>query len=263
LENPVIENLCKALEVQQMLGLSRSNGEVRKPRLPDGIRVYAISDIHGCADLLQKMFTVIDRDLANARPMRAIHVFLGDYIDRGPESRQTIDLLVNRSRHHETVFLKGNHEAFLFDVLKSPSQLQGWRQYGGLQTLISYGLTPSLNPDEAEQAELIKELAHKIPPHQRRFFNSLRLRFVCGDFFFVHAGVRPGIPLSQQKEEDLLWIRDEFLESEEHFPKYIVHGHTPVREPDIRPNRINIDTGAYATGNLTLLTIQGKSILAL
>jgi serine/threonine protein phosphatase 1 len=251
------------LEVKQMLGLSRSTGGVRKPRLPDGIRIYAISDIHGCADLLQKMFTVIDRDLANAGSMRAIHVFLGDYIDRGPESRQTIDLLVNRSRHHETVYLKGNHEAFLFDVLKSPSQLQGWKLYGGLQTLASYGLTPSLNPDEAEQAQLIKELADKIPPYQRRFFNSLRLRFVCGDFFFVHAGVRPGIPLSQQKEEDLLWIRDEFLESEERFSKYIVHGHTPVREPDIRPNRINIDTGAYATGNLTLLAIQGASILAL
>jgi hypothetical protein len=152
--------------------------------LPRGIRIYAISDIHGCADLLQKMFTVIDRDLVNAGSMRAIHVFLGDYIDRGPESRQTIDLLVNRSRDYETVFLKGNHEAFLFDVLKSPSQLQSWKQYGGLQTLASYGLTPSLNPDEAEQAELIKEeLADRIPLHQRRFFNNLRLRFVCGDFF--------------------------------------------------------------------------------
>jgi serine/threonine protein phosphatase 1 len=132
-----------------------------------------------------------------------------------------------------------------------------------LQTLTSYGLTPSLNPDENEQAELIKELAYRIPPYQRRFFNSLRLRFVCGDFFFVHAGVRPGIPLTQQKEEDMLWIREEFLESEELFSKYIVHGHTPVLQPDIRPNRINIDTGAYATGNLTLLTLQGDSILAL
>jgi serine/threonine protein phosphatase 1 len=251
------------LEVKQMLGLLRSTGGIRKPRLPDGIRIYAISDIHGCADLLQEMFTVIDRDLANARPMRSIHVFLGDYIDRGPDSRQTIDLLINRSRDHESVFLKGNHEAFLFDVLKSPANLQGWKQYGGLQTLVSYGLTPSLNPDEAEQTELITELAHRIPSYQRRFFNNLRLRFVCGDFYFVHAGVRPGIPLAQQKEEDLLWIREEFLESEERFSKYIVHGHTPVREPDMRSNRINIDTGAYATGNLTLLTIQGDRILAL
>jgi serine/threonine protein phosphatase 1 len=147
--------------------------------------------------------------------------------------------------------------------LRSPSQLQDWKQYGGLQTLTSYGLKPSLNPDQTEQAELIEELAHRIPRRQRQFFNNLRLRFVCGDFFFVHAGVRPGIPLAQQKEEDLLWIRDEFLDSEEHFSKYIVHGHTPVLQPDIRPNRINIDTGAYATGNLTLLAIEGDSILAL
>src|ERR1700716_439577 len=136
------------------MGWSRSKDDARKPQLPDGIRIYAISDIHGCADLLQNMFTVIDRDLTTAGSMRAIHVFLGDYIDRGTESRQTIDLLVNRRRHHETFFLKGNNEAFLFDVLKPRSQLHGWNQYAGLQTLASYGLTPSLNPDEAEHAEL-------------------------------------------------------------------------------------------------------------
>jgi serine/threonine protein phosphatase 1 len=245
-----------------MLGIKRSKKALTKPTLPEGIRVYAISDIHGCADLLQKMFTVIDRDLSTIGSMRAIHVFLGDYIDRGPDSSQTIDLLIERGRKHESIFLKGNHEAFLFDVLKDPSQLQNWKQYGGLQTLVSYGLRPSLNPDPVEQSELIRQLANAIPIHQRRFFNNLRLRFVCGDFFFVHAGVRPGIPLAKQSEEDMLWIREEFLASEEQYTKYIVHGHTPVREPDIRPNRINIDTGAYATGNLTLLTIEGDRMLA-
>jgi serine/threonine protein phosphatase 1 len=246
-----------------MLGLLRSKGVIRKPSLPDGIRIYAISDIHGCADLLQKMFTVIDRDLETIGSVRAIHVFLGDYIDRGPESSRTIDLLIDRSRKYESVFLKGNHEAFLFEALKNPAQLQDWKQFGGLQTLTSYGLRPSLNPDPAEQSELMKQLAQNIPAHQRRFFNNLRLRFLCGDFFFVHAGVRPGVPLAEQQEQDLLWIREEFLASEEHFAKYIVHGHTPVRAPDIRFNRINIDTGAYATGNLTLLVIQGDSMLAL
>jgi Calcineurin-like phosphoesterase len=246
-----------------MLGLSRSKAVIRKPRLPEGIRIYAISDIHGCADLLQQMFTVIDRDLMTARSMRSIHVFLGDYIDRGPDSCRTVELLIERGRKHESVFLKGNHEAFLFDVLKDPARLQDWKQYGGLQTLTSYGLRPSLNPDPAEQAELIKQLADAIPPHQKRFFNSLRLRFVCGDFFFVHAGVKPGVALARQEEHDLLWIREEFLASERRFGKYIVHGHTPVREPDILPNRANIDTGAYATGNLTLLTIQGDRLLAL
>jgi serine/threonine protein phosphatase 1 len=246
-----------------MLKLSRSKAEIRKPRLPNGVRIYAISDIHGRADLLQQMFAVIDRDLTTLGSMRAIHVFLGDYIDRGPDSCRTIDLLIERGRKHESVFLKGNHEAFLFDVLKDPSQLQNWKQYGGLQTLTSYGLRPPLNPDSAEQLELIRQLAVAIPAHQRRFFNSLRLHFVCGDFFFVHAGVKPGVALARQQEQDLLWIREEFLTSEERFGKYIVHGHTPVREPEIRFNRANIDTGAYATGNLTLLTIQGDSLLAL
>lgn len=246
-----------------MLRLSRSRSKILRPRLPEGIRIYAMSDIHGRADLLQQMFTVIDRDLATIGPQRAIHVFLGDYIDRGPDSNRTIELLIERGLNHESVFLKGNHEAFLLDVLNNPSQLQDWKQYGGLQTLASYGLTPPLNPDPAEQAELIGRLARVIPPHQLRFFNGLRPRFICGDFFFVHAGVKPGVALASQQEQDMLWIREEFLESDRNFGKYVVHGHTPVMRPDIRPNRINIDTGAYATGNLTLLTIQGQRLLAL
>ncbi len=233
------------------------------PQLPDGVRVYAISDIHGRADLLQKLFTIIDRNLAALQNKRPIHVFLGDYIDRGPASRETIELLIDRHRKYECIFLKGNHEALLFEVLKNPSRLADWRQYGGLPTLTSYGLRPSLNPSEAEQRDLIAELSNKIPVHHRRFFNNLRTHFVCGDFFFVHAGIRPGIPLDRQTEEDMLWIRDEFLESGDDFEKYVVHGHTPVAVPDIRPNRINIDTGAYATGKLTLLTIQDDILVAL
>ena len=209
------------------------------------------------------MFTVIDRDLETLGSMRAIHVFLGDYIDRGPDSCQVIDLLIDRGRNHASVFLKGNHEAFLFDVLKDPVPV------GELEAV----WRPA-DPDLIRVATVAKSRCRRAvginqstcvehPAHQRRFFNSLRLRFVCGDFFFVHAGVKPGVPLANQQEHDLLWIREEFLSSEEHFGKYIVHGHTPVREPDIRFNRANIDTGAYATGNLTLMTIQGDSMLAL
>jgi serine/threonine protein phosphatase 1 len=240
----------------------RSKGKA-KPRLPDGVRIYAMGDIHGRADLLNQMFTVIDADLARSRPKHPIEVFLGDYIDRGPDSRRTLDLLIERSRKHQSVFLKGNHEAFLLEVLRDPSKLQDWRQYGGLQTLISYGLKPSLNPDPAERIELMQRMAAALPETHKQFLQRLKPKFTCGDFFFVHAGVRPGIPLAEQQEADLLWIRDEFLQSEENFGKYIVHGHTPVREPDIRPNRINIDTGAHATGNLTLLSIEGSSMLAL
>ena len=147
-------------------------------------------------------------------------------------------------------------------MLRDPTRLEDWRQFGGLQTLISYGIQPTLNPDATERAELIKALTEIMPGDHLRFLQDLKPSFLCGDFFFVHAGVRPGIPLNEQREEDLLWIRNEFLDSEENFGKFIVHGHTPVPEPDVRPNRINIDTGAYATGNLTLLTIQGSRMLA-
>jgi serine/threonine protein phosphatase 1 len=233
------------------------------PKLPDGIRIYAVSDIHGCADQLQDVFAAIDHHLARAGPVRALHVFLGDYIDRGPASRQTIDLLIERGRRHESIFLKGNHEAFLFEVLQDASRLQSWKEYGGFQTLMSYGLAPPIKPDQAEQSELVRALLQGMPKHHRHFFSNLRTSFFCGDFFFAHAGVRPGVPLRQQREEDLLWIRDEFLQSEEDFGKFIVHGHTPVPKPEIRPNRINIDTGAYATGILTLLTIQGERMFAI
>jgi serine/threonine protein phosphatase 1 len=244
-----------------MLGFLRSR-KVMRPRLPEGIRVYAVGDIHGRADLLKQMFTVIDADIARNPVARPIEVFLGDYIDRGPDSAQTLDLLIERGLYRETVFLKGNHEAYFLEVLRNPAKLEDWRQFGGLQTLMSYGIRPTLSPDASEQADLINALTDIMPADHLTFLRSLKPSFVCGDFFFVHAGVRPGIPLNEQQETDLLWIRNEFLDSEENFGKFIVHGHTPVREPDIRSTRINIDTGAYATGNLTLLTIQGNSMLA-
>lgn len=179
-------------------------------------------------------------------------------IDRGPASSQVIDMLIERGRHYETIFLKGNHEALLIDLLRDPDIFPMFQQYG-----LSYGLVPSINPSREEQQALIKALAQKIPHPHRRFFDSLSPKFFCGDFLFVQAGVRAGIPLSQQKEEDLLWIRDEFLSNDKSFDKFIVHGHTPVPKPDIRSNRINIDTGAYATGILTLLTIRGDQMLVI
>jgi serine/threonine protein phosphatase 1 len=244
-----------------MLGL-RTKPKL-KPNLPEGIRIYAVSDIHGRADLLQDVFAAIDHHLARAGPARSLHLFLGDYIDRGPASRQTIDLLIDRGRRHECIFLKGNHEAFLFEVLQDPSRIDAWKEYGGLQTLMSYGLAPSIKPDREEHNELVRELLDRMPDQHRRFFGSLRRSFVCGDFFFAHAGVKPGVPLRQQREEDLLWIRDEFLQCADDFGKVVVHGHTPVPKPEMRPNRINIDTGAYATGILTLLTMQGERVFAI
>lgn len=245
-----------------MLSALRSTKATAKPRLPDGVRIYAISDIHGCAHLLEQMLGVIDADVAHSRPRHAIEVYLGDYVDRGPDSRATLDLLIRRSRRGNAVFLKGNHEAFLDVVFRDPTRMTNWFQVGGMQTLMSYGLSPSLHPDDEEQRELVREFAAALPPQHLDFLQRLRLTFTCGDFFFVHAGVRPGIALSEQQEDDLLWIREKFLRSQKNFGKYVVHGHTPVRSAEVLSNRANIDTGAYATGNLTLLSIQGSRLLA-
>jgi serine/threonine protein phosphatase 1 len=232
-------------------------------RLPDGLRIYAIGDIHGCADLLEALLQQIDMDCRLYPPSRPIVVFLGDYIDRGPASREVLDLLLAYERTKESVFLKGNHETYIHRFLSEPAVLDQWRLCCGLETLVSYGLNPSINPGISEQTQLAEEFAKFIPKRHLKFVESLDLSFSCGDFLFVHAGIRPGVPLRKQKEEDLLWIREEFLFCEQQFEKFVVHGHTPVRAPDIRPNRINIDTGAFATGRLTCIVIEGTSIVPL
>ncbi len=221
------------------------------------MRVYAIGDIHGRVDLLDQVLLRIDAH-ATAHPVsRPVEVFLGDYIDRGPASREVLDRLSARTRTRETMCLKGNHETFIEAFIKDPTILSDWGRYGGIETLLSYGLVPSVNMGPAEQIELAATFSEVLPLGHRIFLGSLRPSFTCGDYFFVHAGVRPGIPLAKQREEDLLWIRDDFLLYEDDFGKVVVHGHTPVREPDVRPNRINIDTGAYATGQLTCLMLEG------
>lgn len=232
----------------------------KKPRVPGGIRIYAVGDIHGRADLLDGVFKRIDADLATNPYSLSIEVFLGDYIDRGPDSREVIERLVERNRTYRAVFLKGNHETFLTGFVANPSILTDWRSIGGLQTLMSYGIVPKINQSADTHAGLAASFDQVLPDSHREFFGHLSTSFTCGDFFFVHAGVRPGIPLPKQCEEDLLWIRRDFLLHEEEFSKIIVHGHTPVLEPEIRPNRINIDTGAYATGRLTCLKLEDDRI---
>lgn len=243
--------------------LPSRRSERKPPHVPAGIRIYAIGDLHGRADLLASLLLQIEVDIALHPVSRPIAVFLGDYIDRGPDSKEVLDLLVTQGRTPETVFLKGNHETFLLNFLKNPTLLDNWRQYGGLETLVSYGLKPPINPSLNDQARLARDLTSAMPESHRQFFKALQLSFVCGDFLFVHAGLRPLIPIQQQTEDDLLWIRDDFLLWDKEFEKIVVHGHTPVLEPDIRFNRINIDTGAFATGRLTCMTIEAAKIAPL
>jgi serine/threonine protein phosphatase 1 len=228
------------------------------PSLSPGKRIYCIGDLHGRLDLLDQALAKITTDLAAEATRDLLFIFLGDYIDRGPESFGVIDRLTALAQIVPTIFLKGNHEAVLIDFLWQPLVLPFWKSLGGYQTLLSYGVIPPLQPTEQDCYRLAEALQSALPEAHKTFFNSLQPCFEHGDYFFVHAGVRPDRGLDAQSERDLLWIRDEFLTSTRSHEKFIVHGHTPVREPDIRVNRVNIDTGAYATGTLTCLVLEGE-----
>jgi serine/threonine protein phosphatase 1 len=232
----------------------------RRPSIPAGLRIYAVGDVHGREDALRDVFARIDADLVARPAHRTVQIFLGDYVDRGPSTRGVLDGLIKRGQDHELLLLKGNHETFFLDFFTNPAVLGVWRQHGGLQALTSYGLKPSLNPGASEQRELAEAFAAAVPASHRRLLAGLATFYKCGDFVFVHAGIRPGVPISEQKEEDLLWIREDFLLYEREHEKIVVHGHTPGREPEVCFNRINLDIGAYATGRLACLTIEGESL---
>ena len=247
-----------------MRSTSIRNYQVQVPAaLPDGVRIYAVGDIHGRLDLLRRLLRGIEDDCRLRPADWPVTIFIGDYIDRGPHSRDVLDLLLRWREHNEAVFLRGNHETYLPRFLSDSRLLEEWRQFGGLETLVSYGLQPSLSPDRHEQVRLADRLARLLPRKHLHFLESLDPFYSCGDFLFVHAGIRPGVPIHQQAERDMLWIREEFLAHEQPFERFIVHGHTPVNAPDLRSNRINIDTGAFATGRLTCIVVEGSGIMQL
>ena len=227
-----------------------------RPRPSPGEVVYAVGDIHGCAQLLAEALEKIDADAAARRLARATEVFIGDYIDRGSDSFGVIEALSHRRRSRGSVLLGGNHEAMLGQFLAKPATLPVFLQLGGLATLLSYGVKPSGRLDESAGERVAAEFKEALPASHREVLANLQYSFTSGDYFFVHAGVRPSVPLAKQAVRDLLWIRDDFLLWEEGFEKFIVHGHTPVPQPDLRFNRANIDTGAFATGRLTVLAID-------
>ena len=240
------------------LGKLRVRG--RRPSLPAELRIYAIGDIHGRLDLLNELLARIGSDIALRPTVRPLYVFLGDYIDRGSASRETIDRLIEHGKTHESVFLKGNHELIAIKCLSDRGLFDQWLRLGGLETLVSYGVPAETLANGKQIAELQSAFHGALPQAHFRFFRDLKNSFECGDFFFAHAGVKPNVELSRQKENDLLWIRGEFLSSNEDFGKIVVHGHTPTREIEVGPNRINIDTGAFATGRLSCLVLEGEDL---
>ncbi len=221
--------------------------------------MYVFGDLHGRFDLLRALAALIGEDLAGHPIGETQIVGLGDYIDRGSESRAVIDLLVGQFfASHNVVCLKGNHEALLLDFLDRPAVVgPTWLQMGGWECLTSYGVDCRWQANGAEEfARIRQDFARQLPPEHIGFFSRLALSKVIGDYFFAHAGARPGVPLDRQTERDLLWIRGGFVDRDERFEKVIVHGHTAVAEPFVGRYRINLDTGAYATGRLTCMVLE-------
>jgi|HubBroStandDraft_1064217.scaffolds.fasta_scaffold00318_6 serine/threonine protein phosphatase 1 len=235
---------------------------MHRPAAPDGTRLYVVGDIHGCAELLAKIHKLILADAALAAAERLVVVYLGDYIDRGPDSKGVVDLLIEAPLPgFESVHLKGNHEQALLDFLDDIAIGPDWFSFGGVATFASYGLEA---PEEIFSPEALlaaqAALRAALPEAHLGFYRGLRLGHLEGDFLMVHAGLRPGVPLDAQTESDLLWIRDPFLGSDADWGVIIVHGHTIALDPEIRPNRIGIDTGAFHTGRLTCLVLHGTEI---
>jgi serine/threonine protein phosphatase 1 len=228
--------------------------------LPEGVRIYAVGDIHGRDDLLELCLLAIEKDLTEFPAFRPVLVFLGDYIDRGPASRQVVDRLIECDRVLECVLLKGNHELVAMRCLADAGVMGPWLELGGAQTLMSYGVVPVLGGIKNDVIRLRAKFQSALPPSHFAFLRNLRTNFSCGDFLFVHAGINPNYRLAQQNDSDFLWIREPFLSSTKDFERVVVHGHTPVEKIDVRRNRIGIDTGAYATGHLTCLILEADKL---
>jgi serine/threonine protein phosphatase 1 len=234
----------------------------RPPSSPRGAkahRAYVVGDIHGRLDLLEALLDTIHSDLAERPPQKALLVFVGDLIDRGPSSAQVVERL--RTYSHDgvrPVFLLGNHEEVLLRILDGEASLiESWLRFGGAQCLKSYGCDAGALTamTDVQKLEAVREA---IPPEHVDFLKGFADTFRFGDYLFVHAGIRPGVDLEEQRQSDLRWIREPFLRDETDHGFVVVHGHTISQEVEERPNRIGIDTGAYATGILTALAIEGE-----
>jgi serine/threonine protein phosphatase 1 len=232
-----------------------------KPHAPDGALIYAVGDIHGQLHLLDALLEQITADAGRADAQRCVLVFVGDYVDRGPDSAGVIERLVSGlPEGFEVRCLMGNHEAILLKFLDDPESFDHWLMNGAEETLASYAVdAPRSGAPTSARAACRDSFASALPSSHRAFLNDLPLFASFGDYLFVHAGIRPGVPLQDQSHKDLMWIREEFLESDADFGAVVVHGHTPGLEPVVRSNRIGIDTGAFVYGRLTALRLFGEA----
>lgn len=227
--------------------------------VPASTRIYAVGDIHGQSRLLDGLLDRIDAHESESPPVdRRVLVFVGDYIDRGPDSKGVIDrLLALNGRDYAPVFLLGNHEQMALDVLDGKADGDLWLHNGGADTLRSY----LVRPDDAHLAERFRRA---LPAEHLKFLRGLRLSWRCGGYFFVHAGVKAGVPLDQQNPNVMLWIRDSFLfDYSTDYGAVVVHGHTPTEDVEIVGNRIGVDTGAFYTGRLSAVCLDDRGVKVL
>lgn len=243
----------------------RTDIPVAPPLATTGDRViYAVGDVHGCYDLLAALLGAIVADIESVAPSeRPLLIFCGDYIDRGPKTSEVLATLVWLSRHAalEVAFLRGNHEAMMLAFLDRPYEARQWLRVGGIATLRNYGVEPPAGDINEDCWRLRDELMDRLPASHLEFLRRLPTRMTCGDYVFVHAGLRPGVALARQNDEDCLWIRQDFLDHEHRFEKVVVHGHSWTSDtPVVTPHRLGIDTGAYKTGVLTAVRLKTTSI---
>jgi serine/threonine protein phosphatase 1 len=239
---------------------NKSEKKAFTPCLPSGQRIYAVGDIHGRLDLLQQLHVLISADYdASGSVAIPILIHLGDYIDRGTKTKETIDYLLSDPLPiFWKINLKGNHEAALLTFQDDPEIADLWLKFGGQATLQSYGIIPPSLPLTPEATTALhKAMQQHIPMAHFVFFNGLKTFHEAGDYLFVHAGVDPDAP-HEREEEILLWIREPFLRAKDHHGKVVVHGHSIHADPQLLPNRIGIDTGAYATDRLTAVVLEGE-----
>lgn len=237
----------------------KGSGRRAKPRTPEDRRVYAVGDIHGRLDLLRSLHELILDDARKAPDKDKVLVYLGDYVDRGPESFGVVETLIHDPLEgFDIVHLKGNHEDFLLRFLDDAALGFDWMFNGGQETLESYDVDVYDRACGMATMESAQErFRAALPDSHLAFFRGLERFHVEGDYVFVHAGVRPGVALERQTDEDLMWIREEFLDSRDDFDHVVVHGHTIRYDPDEQRNRIGVDTGAFLTGRLTCLVLDG------
>jgi len=244
--------------VKKWLGGAEEAAETSPPHVAPGQRVYSIGDIHGRLDLLRELHGMIHADASGYDGALSL-VYLGDYIDRGPQSREVIDELLDAPlTGFDNVYLVGNHEETLLDFLRHPKAAAGWLNWGGLETLASYGVNLPRGISKPDMEEIRARFQNVLPQRHLDFYQGMQFMHRSGDYLFVHAGIRPGKPLGDQSNEDLLWIRQDFIESNQQHEHVVVHGHTISEEVEFRHNRIGIDTGAYCTGVLTCLVLDGE-----